>query len=46
LFIDYLNATYNGKAPTLPLTDIYRICEVTLAAEEASNRGAMIRIAG
>jgi predicted dehydrogenase len=46
LFIDYLNATYNGKAPTLPLADIYRICEVTLAAEEASNRGAMIRIAG
>jgi predicted dehydrogenase len=46
LFIDYLNATYNGKAPTLPLSDIYRICEVTLAAEEASNRGAMVRIAG
>src|SRR5205085_2146762 len=46
LFIDYLNATYNGKAPTLPLSDIYRICEVTLAAEDASNRGAMVRIAG
>lgn len=46
LFVDYLNATYNGKAPTLPLADIYRICEVTLAAEEASNRGAMVRIAG
>lgn len=46
LFIDYLNATYNGKAPTLPLREIYRICEVTLAAEEASNRGAMVAIAG
>ena len=39
LFIDYLNATYNGKAPTLPVSDIYRICEVTLAAEEARIEG-------
>jgi len=46
LFIDYLNATYNGKAPTLPLSDIYRICEVTLAAEEAADRGVMVRIGG
>jgi predicted dehydrogenase len=45
LFIDYLNATYNGKAPTITLTDIYRICEVTLATEEAANKGAMVRIA-
>lgn len=44
LFIDYLNATYNGKPPTITLTDIYRICEVTLAAEDAANRGAMVRI--
>lgn len=44
LFIDYLNATYNGKAPTLPLSDIYRICEVTLAAEEAANNGTIVRI--
>jgi len=46
LFIDYLNATYNGKAPTLPISDIYRICEVTLAAEDASSNGKMVRIAG
>ncbi len=45
LFVDYLNATYNGKAPTITLTDIYRICEATLAAEEAANTGAMVRIA-
>jgi predicted dehydrogenase len=46
LFIDYLNATYNGKAPTLPVSDIYRICEVTLAAERAADKGTMIRIEG
>ena len=45
LFIDYLNATYNGKAPAITLTDIYRICEVTLAAEEAANKGVMVKIA-
>lgn len=44
LFIDYLNATYNSKPPTITLQDIYRICEVTLAAEEAANRGVMVRI--
>jgi hypothetical protein len=46
LFIDYLNATYNGKPPTLPVSDIYRICEVTIAAEDASSHGKMVRIAG
>ena len=46
LFIDYLNATYNGKAPTLTVADIYRICEVTLAAEDASSNGKMVRITG
>lgn len=45
LFIDYLNATYNGKEPTVSTTDIYRICEATLAAEEAANKGIMVRIA-
>lgn len=45
LFIDYLNATYNGKEPTLTLADIYRMCEITLAAEEAANKGTTIRIA-
>jgi len=44
MFIDYLNATYNGKAPTITVQDIYRICEITLAAEEAANRGAIVRI--
>jgi predicted dehydrogenase len=46
LFIDYLNATYNGKPPTLTVSDIYRICEVTIAAEDASSHGKMVRIAG
>jgi predicted dehydrogenase len=45
LFVDYLNATYNGKTPKTTKDDIYRICEVTLAAEEAANKGIMVRIA-
>jgi hypothetical protein len=44
LFIDYLNATYNGKAPSITKPEIYRICEITLAAEEAANKGAMVHI--
>jgi hypothetical protein len=45
LFIDYLNATYNGKPPAITSTDMYRICEVTLAAEEAANKGILVKIA-
>jgi predicted dehydrogenase len=45
LFVDYLEATYNGKTPVTTVTDIYRICEATLAAEEAANKGTMVRIA-
>jgi hypothetical protein len=45
IFIDYLNTTYNGKAPAITVTDMFRICEVTLAAEEAANKGVMVKIA-
>jgi predicted dehydrogenase len=44
LFIDYLEATYNGKAPSITKPEIYRICEITLAAEEAANKGVMVHI--
>jgi predicted dehydrogenase len=45
LFIDYLQATYNGKAPTISLPDIWRVNEITIAAHESAEKGQTVRIA-
>jgi hypothetical protein len=43
VFVDYLEAAYNGKAPTLTLEEIWRVNEITLAAHEAAESGKIIR---
>lgn len=43
VFVDYLEATYNGKAPGLPVADIWRVNEITLAAQEAADRRVFVR---
>jgi hypothetical protein len=43
LFTDYLNATYNGAAPTLTLEEIWRANEITLAAHEAAESGRIVK---
>jgi predicted dehydrogenase len=43
VFVDYLQATYNGKAPTLTLQEIWRVNEITLAAHEAAESGRIVR---
>jgi predicted dehydrogenase len=43
LFIDYLQATYNGKAPTLTTSDIWRVNEITLAAHQAAETGKTVK---
>jgi hypothetical protein len=43
VFVDYLQATYNGKAPTLTLQEIWRVNEITLAAHEAAESGQIVR---
>jgi predicted dehydrogenase len=44
LFVDFLEHIYNGKPATLPLADIYRVCEITLAAHEAAVSGHTVAI--
>ncbi len=44
VFADFLNHVYNGRPATLPLDDIYRACEITLAANEAAYTGNVVRI--
>lgn len=45
VFVDFLNYVYNGQPATLPAEDIYRVCEVTLAANQAAYTGKVIPIA-
>lgn len=35
LFLDFLDAAYNGKRPALPLSDIYRANEIVLQAQNS-----------
>jgi hypothetical protein len=37
VFVDYLQHVYNGKPTELPLTDIWRANEITIAAQEAAD---------
>jgi predicted dehydrogenase len=43
VFVDYLQATYADKAPTLTLEEIWRVNEITLAAHEAAETGKLVR---
>jgi predicted dehydrogenase len=45
VFLDFLESIYLNKPATLPLADIYRVCEVTLAADEAAWTGRVVEIA-
>lgn len=42
VFIDYLEATYNGKKPTVSVSEIWRINEITLAAHESAASGRLV----
>ncbi|MGH9659371.1 MAG: Gfo/Idh/MocA family protein [Bryobacteraceae bacterium] len=44
VFIDFVDAVFNGKPTALPFDDIYRVCRITLAAEESARRGQLVRV--
>jgi predicted dehydrogenase len=44
LFLDFLDSVYNGKPAALPLSDIYRVNEIVLAARESAERRAFVKI--
>lgn len=45
VFIDFLKHVYLSEPATLSLQDIYRACEITLAAHEAAITGRVVAIA-
>jgi len=42
VFVDFLEHVYLGKPASLSLEDIYRVCEVALAASEAGLTGKVV----
>ncbi len=44
LFAEFLEHVYLGKPTTLPHAEIFRICELTLAAHEAARTGKVIAV--
>lgn len=44
VFIDYLEHVYNNKPTDLPFPDVYRANLVTIAAQEAAEKGIPVRV--
>lgn len=44
LFLDFLDSVYNRKPAALPLSDIYRVNEIVLAARESAERRAFVKV--
>jgi len=44
VFVDFLESAYNGKTPNLALADMYRVTEITIAAQKAADEGRFVKI--
>jgi predicted dehydrogenase len=44
LFLDFLSSLYLNKPPALTEADIYRTCEIALAAYESAESGHLVRL--
>ena len=44
IFVEFLEAAFNGKANDMPLADVWKVNEVTIAAHEAALTGRPVRL--
>lgn len=44
IFVEFLEAAFNGKANDMPLADVWKVNEVTIAAHEAAETGRPVRV--
>ena len=45
VFVDFLESVYHGKPAALPLEDVYRVCDIVLAARDSAEQHRVIRLA-
>jgi len=44
LFVDFLEALYNGKKPVITPDEVFRVTEIVLKAREAADTGRVVRL--
>lgn len=44
IFVEFLEAAFNGKKNDMPLDDVWKVNEITIAAHEAAEMGRVVRI--
>ncbi len=44
LFVDFLDAIYNGKKHDITLDDVFRVTEIVLKAREAADTGGVVQL--
>jgi predicted dehydrogenase len=44
LLLDFLDSVYNGKPAGLPLSDIYKVNEIVLAARESAEKRTFVKV--
>jgi len=44
IFVEFLEAAFNGKANDMPLSDVWKVNEITIAAHEAAETGRVVRL--
>jgi predicted dehydrogenase len=45
IFVEFLEAAFNGKANDMPLSDVWKVNEITIASHEAAVTGRPVRLA-
>jgi hypothetical protein len=46
IFVEFLQAAFAGKANDMPLDDVWKVNEITIAAHEAAELGRVVRVSG
>ena len=46
IFVEFLQAAFGGKANDMPLDDVWKVNEITIAAHEAAELGRVVRVSG
>jgi len=44
IFVEFLETAFNGKPNDMPLSDVWKVNEITIAAHEAASTGRPVRV--
>lgn len=44
ILVEFLEAAFNGKANDIPLSDVWKVNEITIGSHEAAETGRVVRL--